>query len=200
MFEKIKRIKRGLTVWYNQYVTPNYLKLGGKGDNVRINLPASIIGAENLYFGDNVSIGAYSILTAPETKIVIKRNSYSGPRLFISTGNHYLKKGHFSRLLTNEDKKKDGVILNWDVVIDEDVWMGANVSVLCKHIGRGAVIAAGAVCVKDVPPYTVWGGVPAKQLKYRFSIDEILEHEAVLYPVSERFTRKELEKIFDVVI
>ena len=196
MFEKFKGIIGGLQVWYNQYVTPNYLNFGGKGNNVKINLPSSIVGAPNIYLGDNVSIGAYSVLTAPVTKIVIKRNSYSGPRLFISTGNHYLKKGYFSRLLTNEDKKRDGVNLNWDVCIDEDVWMGANVTILCTHVGRGAVIAAGAVCVKDVPPYTVWGGVPSKLLKIRFTIDEVIEHELQLYSEEERYTREELESIF----
>ena len=196
MFERLKMIKAGLRVWYNQYVAPNYLNFGGKGNNVRINLPSSIVGAENIYLGDNVSIGAYSVMTAPETKIVIKRNSYSGPRLFISTGNHYLKKGCFSRLLTNEDKKRDGVNLNWDVVIDEDVWMGANVTVLCKHIGRGAVIAAGSVVTKSVPPYSIMGGVPAKLIRRRYSIDEILEHESQLYSAEDRYSREELESIF----
>ena len=70
MFERLKSIKSGLSVWYSQYVAPHYLKFGEKGVNVRINLPATIIGSENIYLGENVSIGAYSILTAPKTKIV----------------------------------------------------------------------------------------------------------------------------------
>ena len=196
MFKRVKRIIKGLRVLYNQYVAPNYYKYGEKGVNAYINLPATIVGAENIYIGENVSIGPYSILTAPVTRIIIKRNSYSGPKLFISTGNHYLKKGYFSRLLTNEDKKRDGANLNWDVVIEEDVWMGANVTVLCKHIGRGAVIAAGAVCVKDIPPYTIWGGVPAKMLKMRMSVDDIIEHELALYSFEERLSRSDLECLF----
>lgn len=155
---RIKAIYKALKTIYHLYVYPNICEFGHKGENARIMAPAQIVGARNIFLGDNVSIGINSIVTAPATRVTIKRNSYSGPRLFISTGNHYLKKGFFSRLLTDEDKKKDGVVLNWDVTIDEDVWIGANVSVLCQHIGRGAVIACGAVCKKNVPPYAVVGG------------------------------------------
>lgn len=90
----------------------------------------------------------------------------------------------------------DGVVLNWDVTIDEDVWIGANVTLLCKHIGRGAIIAAGAVVKDDVPPYSIVGGVKAKVLKFRFTIDEILQHEEALYDERDRFTKLEIEEIF----
>lgn len=45
-------------------------------------------------------------------------------------------------------------------------------------------------------PYTISGGVPAKVIRFRFTIDEIIEHEKSLYPKNERYTREELEKIF----
>lgn len=192
----IRTVYESLRTFYNLYIYPDICQLGHRGENARIIAPAQIAGAKNIFLGDNVSIGAFSVIFAPQTILTIKRNSYSGPRLFISTGNHYLKKGYFSRLLTDEDKRRDGVSLNWNVTIAEDVWMGANVSILCKHVGRGAVIACGAVCKKDVPPYAIMGGVPAKVLKFRFSIDEVLEHEAALYEPEERFSREELENIY----
>lgn len=59
-------------------------------------------------------------------------------------------------------------------VIGNDVWIGSNSTVLGGvHIGDGAVIGAGAVVTKDVPPYAVVGGVPAKIIKYRFSPEKI---------------------------
>lgn len=47
-------------------------------------------------------------------------------------------------------------------------------------IGRGSVVAAGAVVTKSCPPYSIIGGVPAKVLKMRYTQDEIIEHEKTL--------------------
>ena len=57
--------------------------------------------------------------------------------------------------------------------IGDDVWIGHNTVILpgCKSIGRGAVIGAGAIVTKDVPPYTVVAGNPAKVLRERFAPD-----------------------------
>lgn len=167
-----------------------------EGRGAMINVPSIVVGAKNISLAENVSIGAYSIITAPVTNITIKKNSYSGQRLFISTGKHYSKVGSFSRLLTDEDKKRDGVRLHWDVVIDEDVWIGTNVSILCKHIGRGSIIAAGAVVKKDVPPYAVVAGVPAKFVKFRLTISEILDHESKLYEEGNRLDENYLKNLF----
>lgn len=59
-----------------------------------------------------------------------------------------------------------------NIIIDDDVWIGYHVTILSGvHIGQGAVIAAGAVVTKDVSPYAVVGGVPAKVIKFRFNPD-----------------------------
>lgn len=60
------------------------------------------------------------------------------------------------------------------VVIGNDVWVGQNVLILDGiKIGNGAIIAAGAVVTKNVAPYEIVGGVPAKNIRYRFSPDVI---------------------------
>ncbi len=59
-----------------------------------------------------------------------------------------------------------------DIRIDDDAWIGYGATIVSGvHIGRGAVVAAGAIVTKDVPPYAVVGGVPAKVMKYRFDGD-----------------------------
>lgn len=64
------------------------------------------------------------------------------------------------------------------VIIGNDVWVGSHALINGGvRVGNGACIAAGAVVVKDVPPYTIVGGVPAKIIRYRFSPDIIEELE-----------------------
>lgn len=71
----------------------------------------------------------------------------------------------------SNDKKR-----NYAVVIGNDVWIGSNVSILeGVTIGDGAVVAAGAVVTKDVEPYSIVGGVPARHIRYRFDKDSINE-------------------------
>jgi acetyltransferase-like isoleucine patch superfamily enzyme len=66
------------------------------------------------------------------------------------------------------------------LVVEDDVWVGHNVMILpgCKYIGRGAVIGAGAVVTRNVEPYTVVAGNPARKLRDRFSPDLIATIEA----------------------
>ena len=81
--------------------------------------------------------------------------------------------------------------------VEQDCWIGSNVTLLSGvTIGRGTTVAAGAVVTKSMPPYCVCGGVPAKFIKFYWTIDQIMEHEAKLYPVEDRYTCEQLEEIF----
>lgn len=63
-----------------------------------------------------------------------------------------------------------------DIVVDDDVWIGYNSLILSGiHIGQGAVIAAGSVVTKDIAPYSIVAGNPAKLIRKRFS-DEIIHN------------------------
>ena len=65
-------------------------------------------------------------------------------------------------------------------IIGNDVWIAAGVNILHKvKIGNGAVIGAGAVVTKDIPPYAIAAGVPAKVIKYRFDEEFIAELERI---------------------
>ena len=61
-----------------------------------------------------------------------------------------------------------------DIVIGNDVWIGYEAVIMAGvHIGDGAIVGTRAVVTKDVPPYTIVGGIPAKEIRKRFSPDII---------------------------
>lgn len=67
--------------------------------------------------------------------------------------------------VSNENSNKKELLVN----IENDVWIGQDVTLARGvNIGNGAIIAAGAVVTKDVPAYAIYGGVPAKLIRYRF--------------------------------
>jgi virginiamycin A acetyltransferase len=79
----------------------------------------------------------------------------------------------YSRFI--EYDKKDSTS-NGKIIIEDEVWIGTNALILSGlTIGKGAIIAAGSIVTKDVPPYSIYGGNPAKLIKYRFSEDIIVE-------------------------
>lgn len=83
-----------------------------------------------------------------------------------------------------------------DVVVEEDVWIGINVTLLAgTHIGRGAIIGACSVVTKDIPPYSIAVGNPAKVIKFKWTIDEIIVHEKKMYAKDQRYTKQQLEEI-----
>ena len=153
--------------------------------------PFLIQGEKNIYISEHCNIRANSVLTALNAKIVIKKWTGAAPYLYISTGNHRMIPGRFYRSITDAEKEKG---YDADVVINEDVWIASRVTILKGvNVGRGAIIAAGAVVNRDVLPYSVVGGVPAKFIKFKWSLEQVLEHERKLYKEDERFGVEELK-------
>lgn len=161
------------------------------GGNRSISSPFIISGIDNIITDEHISIGPGATIYTTRAKLRIKSHFVSGPNLTIITGDHAYILGRFLDSVKDADKdllpnSKD---YDRDVTIDEDVWCGTNVTILKGvHIGRGAIISAGALVINDVPPYSIVGGVPAKVLKYKWTIPEILRHEKKLYPVTDRLT------------
>jgi len=100
-----------------------------------------------LYSGNGITFGNY-VLLAPGVKVVPSNHAFD-------TRSTVIRHQGFM-------KSKGGV------VVEDDVWIGANAVLLDgAHIGRGAILAAGAVVSGPVPAYEIWGGVPARLLRPR---------------------------------
>lgn len=160
------------------------------GSNVKIKPSTSVyFGLENLSIGNDVSIPRFAHIFCTEAPLKIGNKVIFGPAPTIVTGNHRIDVvGKF--IVDSHDKLPEN---DKQVNIEDDIWIGANVTILMGvTIGRGSVVAAGSVVNKTCPPYSIIGGVPAKIINHRFTIDEILTHEEILYTIEERYTREQL--------
>ena len=155
------------------------MKHCGKGVYLRP-MSSDIKGVENLSVGDGTSIPKGSTIYCTDAPLTIGRKVIFGPRPTIITGDHRIDiVGKYIIDVTVNEKLPEN---DAPVVIEDDVWCGANVTILKGvTIGRGSVVAAGAVVTKSFPPYSIIGGVPAKLIKMRFTEEQIREHERLLY-------------------
>ena len=96
--------------------------------------------------------------------------------MFVLSADHYIE--HISSYpykVWIMKEEQEGVSKG-NIVVEDDVWIGFRSTILSGvHIGQGAIVAAGSVVTKDIPPYAIVGGVPAKVIKYRFSPEIIGE-------------------------
>ncbi len=141
-------------------------------------LKSDFKGLWNLSVGNHVSIPRGSTFYCTEAPLIIGNNVIFGPNPTIITGDHRIDViGKF--IIDSNDKLPENDL---PVILEDDVWCGANVTILKGvSIGRGSVVAAGAVVTKSCPPYSIVGGIPAKVIKQRFTVEEIACHEKILY-------------------
>lgn len=178
--------------------------------------------ASNLFNFSSVSVGNYTygqlnvIDSNPISKLRIGNYCSIAPNvIFILNSDHYTKNiSSFPFKVMCLGDSNPEAISHGNIVVDDDVWIGYGVIILSGvHIGQGAVIGAGAVVTKDVPPYSIVGGVPAKIINYRFSnekidyfmsldyssltIDLIHEHVDTLYRKVDNLNLDDLKKVFE---
>lgn len=193
MLFKIKRLIKSILfgVWYKL----NRNKLGYLAPTARISRGVTIYNKKNLFMYDDSSIYPNSVIMNTRSNVIIKKKSGSAIGLTIITGNHISLVGTWRKDITDEKKDALNANADKDVIVEEDVWLGANVTLLSgAKIGRGAIIGTSAVVRTVIPPYAIVIGNPAKIVGFCFTPDEIIEHELSLYPIEERLSKEVLDK------
>lgn len=136
--------------------------------------PVYIMRDCHLLSPEGISIGNYVCINHGTTlgghgSLTIGNYVNIGPNVSLLTANHRFDA--FDRPMAQQG------VVPAPVIIEDDVWLGANVVVLPgNRIGRGAIIGANAVVTHNVEPFAIVGGVPARLLKYRF--DEATRQKA----------------------
>jgi len=136
------------------------------GENIKIGAHFRSMGHNFLYandgsleIGDNLSLNTNVVVGASQGRIVIGNNVLIGPNVVLRAADHGLAK---------DVAMRDQPHQKGEIVIEDDVWISANAVILRNvRLGRGCVVAAGAVVNKVVEPYTIVGGVPAKKISER---------------------------------
>ena len=132
------------------------------GDNTKIHPTVILRQGERIEIGHNCLINHNNVLQAGKESAKIKIGNFvhTGANVMIFAFNHSI-----------DDIETPSILQDYydaDVIIEDDVWIGAGSVILAGvTIGKGSVIAAGSVVNKDIPPYSIAGGVPAKILKTR---------------------------------
>lgn len=163
----------------------------------RVHYTAKVYNPENLYMDEHTNIEADAHIMNTRAKVIFKKYSGAAFGLTVITGNHMSVPGKHHKMITDADKNELDSLHEYDkdVVVGEDVWLGANSTLLSGvNIGRGAIVGAGTVVRTDVPPYAIVAGNPAKVVGFRFTPSIIVQHEEELYPEKERLPEDLLEE------
>jgi acetyltransferase-like isoleucine patch superfamily enzyme len=139
----------------------NYLRMQGAsiGKSITFYPGIKINPAKNIQLGNHVDL-AWGVLITTGGGVEIGDRTLIGYRTQILSANHIVPENKRRIFDAGHTCKK--------VIIKNDVWIGANCIILAGiTIGEGAVVAAGSVVTKDVEPFTIVGGIPAKLIKQR---------------------------------
>lgn len=169
-------------------------RLGKCGNDVVIAFPCKMSKPQNVYLDEHTLIQPNVTFIMNAGKVYVGKWSVIASNCTLITDNHIPTVGVNHRMLGRyhiNDKVKD-------IILEEDCWAGAGVTLLSgAKLGRGSIAAAGALVNKQVPPYAVVAGIPAKIIASVFTKEQILQHEQYLYPENERMGKDEIDKLFE---
>lgn len=166
----------------------------------RISYTANVDNPDNLFMDELTNIDAGAVVMNTRAKLIFKKNSGAAVGLTAITGNHMSVVGKNLKQVT--DKIKDELDKNHDmdkdIIVEEDVWIASHVTLLAGvRLGRGCEVGAGSVVRGSVPPYSVVVGNPCKVVGFRFTPEEVIEHEKQQYKEEDRLQIEILQKNYE---
>ena len=173
------KFKQKIKKYWHQYIDMPYLKsqLGSCGKNVAICAGAYFNGKTNIFLANDIYLGPGAVIYSSGAKVYIGNHVFSGPKLTIISGDHRIRLiGRYMKEIGDDDRLPED---DQDVIIEDDVWLGANVSIFKGvRIGTGSVIAGAATVVKVIPPYSVY--ISKEKIYPRFTEKQLSEHKRLL--------------------
>lgn len=144
-----------------------------KGENVHCQSSTFFFSAQkDIILGNNVGIGPGCCFLC---------DTHIGSKVLIAASVAFLSSDDHIHNLVGKAVWDSGRGDTHKIIVEDDVWIGHAAIILSPvRIGHGSIIAAGSVVTKDVAPYSIVGGNPARFIKWRFSEKEIEQHELIL--------------------
>lgn len=181
--------------FYRNYLSVTRKKFGYIHPTAFYRQPILIKGVENVYMEEGSHILGHSVIITTRAKFILKKHSGAAEGLTVVTGNHEFTVGEWGMNVPDSIKSDE---YDKDVVVEEDVLMMSNVTLLSGvRVGRGSLVGSGAVVRNNVPPYAIVLGNPARIVGFKFTPEEIVEHEKALYSEYERIPLEKLEKNYE---
>lgn len=164
--------------------------------NAKIHRGAFVYNHKNLIMEDKTNISGGTVIMNTRAKFIMKKNAGAAFGMAVITGNHMVVPGMFLKDVSNKIKDELDIRHEYDkdIVVEEDVWIGAKAVLLSGvTLGRGCIIGAGSVVRNNIPPYSIAIGNPARVVAFKFPPSVIAEHEEMLLPEEERLPLQLLE-------
>lgn len=176
------------------YLPKNNDFFGYKDESARVRTPIIVNNPKKVFIGKGSRIGTNATIFNTTGKFIVKDRCAISKGLTVVTGNHgpvvgvSITDSNISRLSDSEK----------DIIINSESWIGINVTLISgASIGRGVIVGACSLVNKEIPPYAVVAGVPAKIIGVKFSKEQILRHEELLYQPCDRLTLSEIDYLFE---
>lgn len=192
--ERIKHLRKCFLFIFQENKWRDFDQYGWVASSANLKKPLVVANPKGVFLYPYSRLQANATILNYTGKFVLKTYAVCSNNLTVVTGNHTPTVGipQFFLGITHLNDKET------DIIVEEGAWIGANVSLIAgAKIGRGAVIGACSMVNKEIPPYAVAVGIPARIIASAFSKQQIIEHEKAVFKPEDRLSEETLDLLFE---